>query len=87
MSRENPFRYRWEVGADPYRENPFVVLGAPREASQSTIEMFAAARERIIGEGHQPDPALALLPGDCIKAAELLQDPVLRLLFDLMAHD
>ncbi len=82
MSANNPFTY----DKNPYRSNPFTVLGVGPEMKQAEIEGFANAREGVVAAGIQPDPELELQPGDCIRAAQHLQDAVLRLAFDLMAH-
>ncbi len=80
MSRQNPFLLR----PDPYRENPFALLGVAAEANHPTIAYYAEHYEALLEQGHQPVPGLTLQPGDCITAAAALQDPVLRLACDLM---
>jgi hypothetical protein len=86
VSTENPFRYMWDAGADPYRAHPFALLGVLPDATQATVEQFATAREQLLQAGEQPLAGLTLQRGDCLRAAQALQDPVLRLAFDLMAH-
>lgn len=83
---ENPFRYLWECSANPYRAHPFTILGLPADASQATVEQFARGREQLVEAGEQPIAGLTLRRGDCVRAAQILQDPVVRLAFDLMAH-
>lgn len=80
MSSQNPFLY----SDNPYRRNPFTVLSVPPEMTQANIEQFARAREQMLAAGQQPDPEMALEPGECDRAAQFLQEPVLRLAFDLM---
>ena len=79
----NPFKHIYEVR--PCRSNPFVVVGATTEMNQAVIDNNADARDRAVQAGVQLGN-LNLEPGDCITAAQLLQDPVLRLAFDLMLH-
>ena len=81
---ENPFKYIYEV--TPYRPNPFTVVAAAPDTSQARIETFASSREQLLRAGIQPIAGVELNPGDCITAAQLLQDPLLRLAFDLMLH-
>jgi len=76
----NPFK----SNGNPYRSNPFVLLGVTPDIGQAVIEEFADAREAELVAGLQPLPDLELRPGDCKQAAQHLQDPVLRLAFDLM---
>lgn len=82
MSSENPFLY----SDNPYRRNPFTVLSVPPGMTQANIEQFARSREQMLAAGQQPDPEMTLEPGECNRAAEFLQEPVLRLAFDLMMH-
>ncbi len=82
MKKPNPFLY----SSDPYRENPFTVLGVPPDVSQASIDQFAESREQLLNAGEQPAPELELRAGDCKRAAQHLQDPLLRLAFDLMTH-
>ena len=80
MNRENPFLFR----KDPYYENPFAVLGVGSDANKATIDNRARARASMVARGKQPVAGLELQPEDLVTAAEALQDPVLRLAFDLM---
>jgi hypothetical protein len=66
----NPFLY----SSEPYVQNPFTILEVPPDASQATIELFARA----------PGPGRAA--GEFARAAQWLQNPTLRLAFDLMLH-
>jgi hypothetical protein len=79
---DNPFKYIYEV--QPCRPDPFTMIGAPADMAQAGIEKFANARDLIVKAGVQPIPDFELKPGDCITAAQLLQDPILRLAFHLM---
>ena len=79
---DNPFKHIY--GAYPYHPNPFAVLGASRDMNQAGLERFASNRDRLVIAGGQPIANFNLEPGDCITAAQLLQDPVWRLAFDLM---
>lgn len=84
MSRErNPFLY----SPNPYRGNPFTILELPRTASLATIEEMARTRELEIAGGAGGVAGDPLRPGDARRAAESLQDPVVRLTFDLMTPD
>jgi hypothetical protein len=82
MNEVNPFLY----SDNPYRKNPFTILGARLEMTQPNIDEFARACERALASGQQPNPELALHRGECKRAAQCLQDPVLRLAFDLMGN-
>ena len=84
MSENNPFKFIYY--SQPYRANPFIVLDARPSQSQAAIERFASSREQALTAGYQPVKALTLQSGDCITAAEKLQNPLLRLTFDLMLN-
>ena len=80
MNSINPFLF----SRNPYRKNPFSILRVNPGMTQANIDQFASAREAVIAAGQQPDPDLQLREGECIHAAQCLQDPLLRLAFDLM---
>ena len=80
MNRKNPFLFR----KDPYHENPFAALGVGSDANTAVIGDRAQRRELMVEQGGQPVAGPELQPGDLVTAAESLQDPVLRLAFDLM---
>ncbi|GEM_PF-2581873 len=80
MNNDNPFG----SGGNPYRRNPFIILGVSPETGQAVIEAFAGALENELADGPATVAGLRLEPGDGARAAQQLQDPVLRLAFDLM---
>jgi hypothetical protein len=82
MKSQNPFSY----SENPYVENPFTILGVPPDANAAIIEGFAHSGEEALAAGLQPGGHVNLKPGDCARAAQCLQDPVLRLAFDLMMN-
>ncbi len=82
MKRENPFFY----SVNPYEENPFTVLGVSLDTNAAVIEGFAQAGEEALQAGIQPGRNTNLKPGDCARAAQCLQDRLLRLAFDLMLN-
>ena len=86
MSDANPFLFLWPAVQNPYRSNPFALLGLPTDATTAAIEQFASARERLLAAGEQPVSDVVLRRGDCASAAGLLKDPVIRLACDLMRH-
>jgi hypothetical protein len=46
--------------------------------------MYARSMEQVLEAGEQPSD-FHLVPGQCIAAAQLMQDPVLRLAFTLLS--
>jgi hypothetical protein len=83
VKRANPFQYS---EGNPCRENPITILGVAEDASQSYVDLCAAGCEALVEAGDQPVDGLELRRGDCRRAAQELQDPVVRLAFDLMTH-
>ena len=81
---DNPFKYLYEVR--PVRVNPFRALNVSTTASQAQIELSAQSRDRALQAGVTLESAPEIKPGDCITAAQLLQDPILRVAFDLMLN-
>jgi hypothetical protein len=79
---QNPFHYIYEVR--PFRMNPFKALDVATDAKPAQIEVSSKSRDRAVQAGMMSESAPELKPGDCITAAELLQDPLLRVAFDLM---
>lgn len=78
----NPFQYSER---NPCRENPVTILEVRPEFSQAFIDLDASAKESLLEHGEQPT-GLQLKRGECQRAAHQLQDPVLRLAFDLMSN-
>jgi hypothetical protein len=81
MTATNPFLCS---ARNPCRENPVTILGVRPGHSQAEITMYARSMEQILAAGEQPSD-IHLAPGQCIAAAQLLQDPVLRLAFTLLS--
>lgn len=81
MTSTNPFLCSTR---NPCRENPVTILGVRPGLSQAAITMYARSMEQVLEAGEQPSD-FHLVPGQCIAAAQLMQDPVLRLAFTLLS--
>jgi hypothetical protein len=82
VNDQNPFFF----SASPYECNPFRLLDVRPADAQATIEAAARSREHQLQRGVNPVPALDVTPGDFNRAAFALQDPLVRLAFDILAH-
>jgi hypothetical protein len=78
----NPFQYS---DRNPCRENPITILDVRPEFGQAFIDLNASTKEALLEEGEQP-AGMQIRRGECQRAAQQLQDPVLRLAFDLMSN-
>jgi hypothetical protein len=83
MNRDNPFSFNL---AQPYEYNPFRLLQVAADDSTMMIEQAARTHEQLLARGVVPVDGLAVTPGDFMRAASELQDPLKRLAFDVFAH-
>jgi len=77
----NPFQY----SENPCRENPLTVLDVRPELPQAAIDLNAEMKEGLLQQGGQPT-GMHIRRGAFQNAAQQLQDPVLRLAYDLMTN-
>jgi len=71
---------------NPYAENPFRLLGINRNATRTMIYGYAHNREQQLKSNALPVElrAIGLNEGAFFTAARSLENPVVRLAFDLM---
>ena len=81
MNSQNPFLCS---NRNPCRENPVTILEVQPGTTQATIRLSAEMKEKAVLADDQPSN-IPLARGQCIAAAQQLQDPVQRLAFTLMS--
>jgi len=80
---DNPYLF----AADPYTDNPFLILGIDTSGASDRLVQFQAEQVEAYAGKLFPETGRIEQPGEAGRAAAAIGSPLARLAFDMMCYE